>query len=114
MAQSSKQQAPVDAEQMGCLGLVIRLTWLAAGNIALVILALLIGQRGVFSGLDVAFWLVAVGLIAARHFDITRLNGQTKDGEPATLKHWRRYVVRLLLVSTVIWGAAHALSIYPR
>lgn len=110
MARSSRQQPPAPAAHMGTLGVVARLTWLMVGNVALLVLALLIGRAGLFSVLDVAFWLVAGGLVIVRYLDITRLNGQTKDGEPATVMHWRRYVAYLLLASGVLWSAAHALG----
>jgi hypothetical protein len=47
-------------------------------------------------------------MIIVRLLDIKFLNGQTATGEPASVKHWRRYAIMLVLISAVIWAAAHA------
>ena len=111
MSQQPKQGAP-QAEATGCLPDVVRLLWLMVGNGALFFLTILIAQRRALSALDFAFWATVVGLILIRYIDITRLNGLTKDGEPASLRHWRRYVLFLLLVSAGLWGLAH--RVLPR
>ncbi len=92
----------------GCLALVARMFWMAFGNAALVLLAVMILQRNAFSRLDLAFWALAAALIVIRYLDITRLNGLTANGEPASLAHWRRYAALVLVVSTAIWLLAHA------
>jgi hypothetical protein len=47
-------------------------------------------------------------MIIVRFLDIKFLDGQTATGEPATLAHWRRYAVLLIVISAIIWSAAHA------
>ncbi len=106
MSDQTKQAVP-QTEQVGCLAVVVRVLWLVIGNAALFFLAIRIAQRRAFSALDVAFWAVVLGLIVVRYIDITRLKGSTKDGEPASLRHWRRYVLSLLLVSGAAWALAH-------
>jgi len=98
---------------IGCSGLVIRMIWLLAGNAALFMLAILIFQKRGFSILDAGFWAIAAALVFLRYMDITRLNGLTSNSEPATLKHWRIYVVKLLLISGVLWGLAHIIPLWP-
>lgn len=92
------------ARPEGCL---LRLFWMAFGNLALLILAILISERGKFSALDVGYWAVVAALIAARHVDIARFEGQTSHGEPATMQHFRGYVVRVLVVAAALWASAH-------
>jgi len=49
------------------------------------------------------FWLVALALILARYIDIRYLKGETADNKPATLKHWRRYSVILLIAAGLLY-----------
>ncbi len=92
---------------MGCLGLIVRILWLIAGTMAMLMLAAFIFQRKAFSYIDVVFWAIVAGLILVRYLDITRLNGLTSNCEPATLKHWRAYVIKLLAASVALWALAH-------
>lgn len=106
MSDKTSPDAP-QAEPSGCLPIIVRLLWLAAGNAFLVVLAGLIIQKGTFSVLDVLFWATVGSLVLIRRYDITRLEGLTAESEPANLGHWRRYSVGLLLVSAAIWVVAH-------
>lgn len=90
----------------GCL---LRLFWMVAGNLALFALVLAIFNRGGFSLLDGAYWLVVVALAASRYLDIRRFAGLTVDGTPATMAHFSRYGARLLIVATGLWVAVHVL-----
>ncbi len=94
---------------IGCSGLIVRMLWLMAGNLALFVLSFFIFQKHAFSFIDVVFWAIVVGLIIIRRIDITRLNGLTSNSEPATVIHWRLYVIKLLAVSAVLWGLAHGI-----
>jgi len=96
-----------EPEPIGCIGLVARMFWLLFGNLALFMLAILILKKPAFSVFDIAYWAIVAGLILVRYLDITRVHGLTSDSEPATLKHWRIYVVKLLLISGLLWGLAH-------
>ena len=93
------EHVPPPTEEVGCLGAVVRLVWLAAGYAALLFLAIFIAHGRGRAALDLVFWAIVLGLVAIRHIDITRLGGLTKDGDPASLQHWRKYVVFLLAVS---------------
>ena len=107
--QSQSKQTVTEPEPTGCGGLVVRIFWLMGGNLALLMLAVFIFQKGTFSAFDIAFWAIVAGLILIRYLDITRLKGLTSNSEPATLKHWRIYVVKLLAASGVLWGLAHGI-----
>ena len=56
---------------------------------------------------DIIFWCVVPAMIIVRFLDIKFLDGQTATGEPARFKHWRRYAIVLVVISAVIWSAAH-------
>jgi hypothetical protein len=47
-------------------------------------------------------------LVTVRFLDIKFLDGQTATGQPASIKHWRRYAIVLVVISAAIWAAAHA------
>ena len=65
-------------------------------------------EGGAFSVLDIIFAGLVGVLLLVRFVDITRLNGLTAEGEPASLAHWRRYAAMLLVASTLLWLLAHA------
>jgi hypothetical protein len=90
----------------GCL---LRLFWMAIGNLALFMIAILIIQRRSFSAFDMAYWLIVVALIVVRYVDITRFDGRTASAEPATLRHFRRYALGLLVSAGSVWTGVHLL-----
>ena len=100
------QQITYDRAE-GCL---LRLFWTVAGNLALFALILSIINHNGFSLLDSGYWVVVVALAVSRYIEITRFAGQTLDGRPATVAHFRRYGIRLLIVATGLWILVHALQ----
>ena len=107
--QSQSKQTVTEAEPTGYVGLVVRISWLMGGTFALLMLAVLIFQKKILPIFDITFWAIVAGLILIRYIDIARLKGLTSNSEPATLKHWRIYVVKLLAASGVLWGLAHGI-----
>jgi len=103
------QEAPAINTMSGCL---VRLCWMAFGNCVLVYSALFILQnsRSFLSAADAVFWAVLAAVIAVRYVDIKRFHGQTVTCEPATMAHWRRYVMFMLGISFVIWSLAHVMA----
>jgi hypothetical protein len=98
---------------LGAGGCLVRLGWMMAGNVALLFaLAAIVQRRGALSPADIVFWAIAASCIGLRYLDIRRFNGLTVTSEPATMAHWRRYVVFMVAVSAATWGAAHALAFY--
>ncbi|TFH40572.1 MAG: hypothetical protein E4H01_16360 [Lysobacterales bacterium] len=114
-AQAPAGKLSSDPAAQSGLGILLRLTWLMFGNVLLMALAIAIAERqsaGFLTVVDAAFWTLVGGLALARYVDITRMKGQTASGEPATIGHWRRYLVTLLPLSVVVWGAAHAVAYF--
>ncbi len=107
--ETGSQSPPSVDSVSGCL---VRLAWMLFGNIALFLLAAFIAQhtQTAFSTTDLAYWAVVAAAIAARYWDIRSFKGQTATSQPATMAHWRRYALVLLVVSLVVWGAAHAIA----
>lgn len=94
------------SEPTGCLPVLLRTTWLMWGNFALLLCAAFVAQGIAPPLADLLFLLVAAGVIGIRYLDIARYHGSTSDGEPATLAHWRRYAIAMVLVSAVLWTFA--------
>ncbi len=101
------QQNTPQPEKSGCLSIIVRLTWMAFGNMALIITAFSIVQQKAGIVLDVIFWAVVTGLILIRYIDIKVFQGNTADNEPATLKDWRQYSILLIVISAFVWFVAH-------
>jgi hypothetical protein len=98
--------APLDDQAGGADGLagcLLRLHWMGLGNLALVICAVLAARREVPSLLDGVFVLILVSLIATRFVDIRRFRGQTTEGKPATMAHWRHHALLLLPLGSGLW-----------
>jgi len=106
MADVSHSNQP---EKTGGVGvLFLRLFWMFVGNMVLGVSALLIVQTGAsFSPIDILYWLTVPLLVAARYADICWFKGATAYGEPASMAHWRRYTIGLLLFSAGAWLAVH-------
>ena len=109
VAMSGKQRQVVEqpqSEPTGCLPVVLRIIWMGLGNLALFISAALVAEGTVPVVMDIVFFAVAISLIVVRYVDITKFKGQTSDGEPATIAHWRRYSVVLALLAVGLWVLA--------
>jgi hypothetical protein len=107
---SNTHQEGVVAVQQGLLGVIARLIWFFFGNAALFFLAVFIAKNSGFSKYDIAFGGVAAGLVIVRYVDIAYLKGNTLESKTATMKDWGGYVLRLLLIGAVLWGAAHLVA----
>jgi|PlaIllAssembly_1097288.scaffolds.fasta_scaffold554312_1 cytochrome c biogenesis protein CcdA len=106
----SSQQVPTKPESSGgCLSIVVRLTWIFGASL-LVFGAIFIMQGNAPGLADMIFWLIAFALILARYVDIKYLKGETADNKPATLKHWRRYSVILLIAAGLLYLLAKILA----
>jgi len=91
------------------LAILARPFWMFLGNFILMICAanILMGESGSTRTSDIIFWCAVAAMIIVRFLDIKFLDGQTAAGEPASIKHWRRYAIVLVVISAAIWAAAH-------
>jgi hypothetical protein len=100
--------APRGLKAGGCL---IRLGWTLLGSVALFFSAVAIAYHGgLLSVADGVFWGTVAACIVLRYVDVRMAGSQTVMGGPATLSHWRRYVVFMIVVGAAVWGLAHAVA----
>jgi hypothetical protein len=71
-------------------------------------LTLFRADHSVLSVPSVMLWLVAATMIGARWLDISRFNGLTAEGQPASPRHLRRYAVGVGAAAAALWGGALA------
>ena len=104
--QNTLDPAPAPA---GC---VLRLFWMLIGNAIVYGSLAMIAMNGEAfpSVLDGVVWLTVGVTIVARRVDITRWAGKTASGEPATLAHWRRYAITVVLVTALASVLAHVIG----
>lgn len=107
-----QEEQKSQAEITGCMPLFLRLTWMALGNAALFLCAALVAKGTAPIAMDIIFFMVVIGLIVIRYVDITRFKGQTSEGKPATLAHWRRYTVLVAVISIGVWALARIAFFY--
>jgi hypothetical protein len=110
LQRQEEQNSPT--QLTGCAPLFLRLTWMALGNAALFLCAALVAKGTAPLIMDIIFFMVVIGLIVARYVDITKFKGQTSEGKPATLSHWRRYAVLIAVVSACLWVLARIAYFY--
>jgi hypothetical protein len=107
------KQIEQPAEQYDSIfSLIVRTFWMLFGNVIPIVSVVLIFQRKdwKFHTADMVFWGSVAALVLARYLDIKLYNGLTAAGQPASMSHWRKYTVILLLCSTVVWVIAHAIN----
>ena len=102
---------PTGLTGSGCL---IRMLWLLAVPAVLLLSAAVIVQqhRKPFTAADAVFFGTVILAAVIRYLDIRFFGGATETGDPATMHHWRRYAILLILVSLIVWVAAHAVGHY--
>lgn len=93
----------------GCL---LRLFWMIGANAVIYAsLATIAMKSHAFpSTLDVVVWVTVALSLIARRLDITRWDGKTAAGERATLTHWRRYAVAVIMITAAASALAHAIG----
>lgn len=107
MLDRPKTQTPVDQP---AIGYVVRLYWMAFGNLALFYAALNVAASERVGTADAVYGGLVLALLLARWVDITKLNGMTIRVQPAQPAHLRRYAVGLFSFALIGWAAARWLS----
>jgi hypothetical protein len=126
MAMTKHKTSPIHSEPTGTpvhngqggLGTFARIFWILIGNVVLLVMALGIFQRHApffsFAAIDLAYWITVLLLVVIRYCDIKYLGGLTAKDEPATIVHWRKYAMFLLLIVTGVWLLAHAATFFHK
>jgi hypothetical protein len=102
----SPATAPAGPATTSLAALGLRVFWMLLGNAALVLSAAKIAENTGSILPELFLAGVTFALIAARYLDVTRFDGRTVHGEPATLAHWKRHASGLVLVSIALWAIA--------
>jgi hypothetical protein len=106
--QQEQQLSQSPEDNLGCL---LRIYWMMLGNVFVAIAAYKIVQsEGELAIVDLVYWLFVVSLIMVRYVDIRLLRGCTSEGQPATMRDWQGYSLRVLAISATLWLVAHGLS----
>jgi len=89
---------------------LVRFSWLLIGNVILFFLAvsMVVNKAGITC--DYAYWITVVALIGIRLLDIKKFAGETTDFEPATIVHWRKYTIKLILFALLVYILAKGLT----
>jgi hypothetical protein len=93
------------------LPVLLRLTWMTWGNAALFFCAVYVAEGAMPFIADFMVLLSAGLLVAVRYADIVVFNGETADGEPATIAHWRKYAVAVMFSASALWGIAKLIAV---
>ena len=104
---TDQKEAPISGT-----GFLVRLYWMGIGNVLLLFLFFFIVEKRLIfpSLLDAAYLVALASLILIRYVDIRFLNGETGDGKPATLTHWRRYAMIIGSAGGAAWLLARVLA----
>lgn len=103
---------PLDPNSPPHLGILLRLVWMLGGPAAIYVALALVAVRGdAFpSTLDLVVWGAVALVLAVRWIDVVHCRGQTAQGDPATLAHWRRFAVLVVLIAAAGSALAHSLA----
>ncbi len=112
MTIQNRQQSEQKSEsQRGCLPVLVRLAWIF-GGILLVFCAVFIAQGKAPVLADLVLLVFTFVLILIRFVDIKFLHGETMDNKPATLKHWRRFSITVLIAAGLLYSLAKIIAHY--
>ncbi|MGE3314479.1 MAG: hypothetical protein AB7O26_05130 [Planctomycetaceae bacterium] len=91
-----------------------RLFWMMLGPVFLFLIAIQIADGGErwFTGADIVFGLVLIGVVLARWFDFRTGNARTAYGQTATREDLRRFVVAAIPSGLALWVAAKLIALY--
>ncbi len=87
------------------LGVLARLYWMAIGPMITILIAIAVMMKSFEKNAitNLAYWGLVLSVILIRYLDIRYLKGETADGEPATMKHWKRFCMVHLIVFAALW-----------
>lgn len=89
--------------------LVVRVYWMFLGFIPIVASIASIAESEGGPAADLAYWASVASIVLARLYDVTRLDGRTAEGEPATLADWRRFSGIVFVAAGVLWLAVRTI-----
>jgi hypothetical protein len=109
MSEKAKELEQAKTAEAGGAGMMLcRLMWMFMGPLILVIIIYrAVSQGDGWLRLGDAVYAIALALmIGARWLEMRSGTAMTATGEPATMRHFKRYVIVLLPVAAILWIAA--------
>jgi hypothetical protein len=87
-----------------------RICWMVVGSITMLSLAMSIASQPAwsFTTRDAVFWGVTLATGIVRYVDVAKLDGQTANGDRATMKDLTQYLVSLAAIASVLWVGAQS------
>lgn len=103
---------PVGASHNGA-AVLIRLGWMLGGTLMMLIAGFTIAStpQWTFGLSDAVFWFGALFAVVLRYWDIRRFQGQTANGDPATMAHFARYLATIAVVALSGWFTAQSVHL---
>jgi len=110
---ASPRKSDASAPNVPAGGALTRIGWMAVAPIAIVMATLQIAStpHWTFGLTDLTLVAGAVLAIACRYWDIRAFDGQTANGEPASMPLFWRYSVALSGIVAACWLAAQSVHI---
>jgi hypothetical protein len=87
-----------------------RLFWIFGGTVTLIYCLIYIILRKATFAVYLIYILATISLVVVRFVDIKYFKGEKMNGEPASLSHWRRYTLLLLICSGILFVIAKTLA----
>lgn len=98
---------PTTEQEYAPLGSALtRIYWMAIGHVLIGIIAYLIASGKSLVIVNSAYFLLVALVIIVRLIDIKVYKGQTSEGDPATMSHWKRFSAIVIGYSVLLWVAA--------
>jgi hypothetical protein len=106
---NSNQSSP---SQSG-LGVLVRLGWMLFGFVAIAMTAMTIASRPTWtiSWRDGVFWGAVIASALFRYLDVVKFHGETANGERASLRDLRRYVLGLVVLTVCLWSGVQSVDL---
>lgn len=103
MTDRNASNLPKSQESSSFSGMTTRVYWMLLGHPVIATSAYYIatGKSPIIS--NTVYFLLVISVILARYSDIKFFNGQTAEGEPATMKHWKRFTFIVLGYSSALY-----------
>jgi hypothetical protein len=96
------------------LGILGRVIWIMLGPLLLVLMTFLIIEtgNGWLTAADFAFLSILAGMMLGRWLEFHAGNPQTAEGEPATARDLRRYLIGTTIIGLGVWAIANVIGNY--
>lgn len=100
---------PAQGSPSGCFA---RVVWFLFGPMALLVLAIMIAEKGSgwFGPSSIAFLLVLSITVLARWLDCRGGQPRAADGQPATAAQLRRYFIAAPVAGLAVWAVANLIG----